>query len=181
MPNAKVLSEKQQIVAELAAKMQNATAGVLVNYEGITVELDTKLRAELRKNGIYYAVVKNTLTRLAAKQSGYEGLDQWLNGATAIAITDGDPVQPAKLLSDFAKKQPKFFEVKGGFIEGKVVDAENVNYIASLPSKEILIATVLGTLNAPIAALARAINAIAEQKGAPAETTEAAPEAPVEA
>ena len=175
MPNAKVLSEKQQIVKDLAQKMQTASAGVFVDYKGMTVEADTRLRTELRKAGVEYAVVKNTLTRFAANEIGFEALDPILHGTTAMAVCMEDPILPAKLISAFAKKNEKVFKIKAGFIEGKVVDADTIKSIGELPSKEVLVATVLGTLNAPIAALARVINAIAEQQGAPAEDAAPAP------
>lgn len=178
MPNAKVLAEKQAIVAALVEKMKNASSGVLVDYKGITVELDTKLRAELRKNGVEYAVVKNTLTRFAAKEVGFEALDPVLNGTTALAISMEDEIAPARVITDFMKKNPKLvFSVKAGFVDGEVVDADTIKQLGELPGKDVLVAMVLGTMNAPIAALARAINAIAEQKGAPAEAAEAAPAA----
>lgn len=175
MPNAKVLSEKQAAVAALAEKMKNASAGVFVDYKGITVEADTKFRADLRKNNVEYAVVKNTLTRFAANQIGFEELDPILNGTTALAMSMEDPIAPARLVGDFIKKSGKTnFSVKGGFVEGKVVDAATIMSLSELTSKNDLIATVLGTLNAPIAALARALNAIAEQQGAGAAPAEAA-------
>ncbi len=169
MPNAKVLEEKKAIVASLAEKMKNASAGVLVDYKGITVENDTKLRAELRKNGVEYSVVKNTLTRFAAKEVGFDELDGVLNGTTALALSMDDAIAPARVIVDFMKKNPKVpFQVKAGFVEGKLVDVDTIKQLGELPGKDMLVAMVLGTLNAPIAALARAINAIAEQKGAPA-------------
>ena len=177
MPNAKVLAEKQAVVAALVEKMKNAHAGVLVDYKGITVENDTKLRAELRKNNVEYAVVKNTLTRFAAKEVGFEALDPVLNCTTALAISMEDSIAPARVSSDFIKKNPKVpFEIKAGFVDGQVVDVETIKALGELPSKDVLVAMVLGTMNAPIAALARAIKAIAEQQGAPA--GEAAAEAP---
>lgn len=178
MPNAKVLADKQAVVAELAEKMRNAKAGVLVDYKGITVEADTKLRSDLRKNGVEYAVVKNTLTRFAAKEVGFGELDPILNGTTALAMSMEDEITPAKLLSEFAKKNSKFFSIKAGFVDGKVVDSATVERLGALPSKDVLLAMVLGTMNAPIASLARAIKAIADQKGAP---TEAAAEASADA
>lgn len=179
MPNAKVLAEKQAMVAALAEKMKNASSGVLVDYKGITVEQDTKLRAELRKNGVDYAVVKNTLTRFAAKQIGFDELDEVLNGTTALAVSAEDSVMPAKLISEFAKKNPKVFKIKAGFVDGKVVDVATIERIGELPSKDVLLAMVLGTMNAPIAALARALNAIAEKngEGAPAPEEKPAEEA----
>ena len=178
MPNAKVLAEKQAIVAALVEKMKNASSGVLVDYKGITVELDTKLRAELRKNGVEYAVVKNTLTRFATKEVGFEALDPVLNGTTALAISMEDEIAPARVITDFMKKNPKLaFSVKACFVDCEVVDADTIKQLGELPGKDVLVAMVLGTMNAPIAALARAINAIAEQKSAPAEAAEAAPAA----
>ena len=170
MPNAKVLSEKQAIVAALAEQMKNASAGVFVDYKGITVEADTKLRADMRANNVEYAVVKNTLTRFAAKEIGFDELDPILNGTTALAISAEDPLAPCRMVGDFIQKNPKAsFAVKGGFVEGKVVDVDTIMALSKLTNKGDLIATVLGTLNAPIAALARALNAIAEKQGAPAE------------
>ena len=170
MTNATVLSEKQAIVAALAEKMKNASSGVLVDYKGINVEQDTKLRRTLREHNVEYAVVKNTLARFAAKQVGFDALDPILNGTTAIAISMEDSILPSKLLVDFAKDNPKVFQIKAGFVDGAVVDKDTIESLSKLQSKEILLATVLGTLNAPIGALARALNAILEQKGgAPAE------------
>ncbi|MBQ2691986.1 MAG: 50S ribosomal protein L10 [Clostridia bacterium] len=174
MPNAKVLSEKQAIVASMAEQMRNAKAGVFVDYKGITVEADTKLRADMRANNVEYSVVKNTLTRFAAKEVGFDELDSILNGTTSLAISMEDPIAPCRLVGDFIKKNPKAtFAVKGGFVEGKVVDVETIMALSELTNKNDLIATVLGTLNAPIAAFARVINAIAEQQGAPAAETAA--------
>ena len=104
MPNAKVLSEKQAIVAALAEQMKNASAGVFVDYKGITVEADTKLRADMRANNVEYAVVKNTLTRFAAKEVGFDELDPILNGTTALAISAEDPIAPCRMVGDFIQK-----------------------------------------------------------------------------
>ena len=104
MPNAKVLSEKQAIVAELTEKIQKASAGVLVDYKGITVEEDTALRKECRENGIHYAVVKNTLLRFAFNNTGLNELDDLLNGTTSLALCEEDVVAPARVMSDYAKK-----------------------------------------------------------------------------
>lgn len=165
--------------------MKNAQSGVFVDYKGISVEADTKLRAEMRKNNVEYSVVKNTLTRFAIKEIGFDALDPILNGTTALALSMDDSILPSKLVGDFAKKNPKIYKIKAGFVDGKVVDAATIERMADLPSKDVLLAMVLGTMNAPIAALARAINAIAEQKnGGPLEAaaeekTEEAQEAPV--
>lgn len=121
MPNAKVLSEKQAIVASLTEKLQGAAAGVIADYKGITVAEDTELRAECRKNDVEYAVVKNTLLRFAFNNVGLNELDDQLNGTTSLAIA-ADPVAPARVIADFAKKLNGKFEIKGGFMDGKVVD-----------------------------------------------------------
>ncbi len=176
MPNAKVLAEKQAIVATLADKMKSASSGVLVEYKGITVANDTKLRRELREAGVDYAVVKNTMVKLAADQVGFEGLDPILNGTTALAMSMTDPVLPAKILSGFAKKSDTF-KIKAGFVEGKVISSAEVIELAELPAKEVLVARVLAGFNTPISGfvnvlngnlrgLVVALNAIAEQKGA---------------
>ena len=176
MPNAKVLSEKQAMVAQLAEKMKNATSGVLVDYKGITVEEDTKLRSELRKANVEYTVVKNTLVRFAANQIGFEELDGVLHGTTAMAVSMDDPTAPARLLAEFAKSHDKYFNIKAGFLEGKV-DVATVESLAAIPPKDILLSTVLGTMMAPVAALARVLQAVADKKS---EGGEAAPAAEAE-
>lgn len=177
MPNAKILSEKQAVVAELTEKLQNASAGVIVDYCGITVAEDTELRAKMREAGVDYFVMKNTLLRFAVKNAGLEDLTDVLKGTTSIALCQGDPVAAAKVVSEFSKKlapQEKF-TVKAGFVDGKVIDPAGVKALADLPSKEVLVATVLGTMIAPIrglatvldaniSGLARVIQAIADQK-----------------
>ncbi len=169
MPNAKVLSEKQAIVADLTNKLQNAAAGVLVNYKGITVAEDTALRAELRKNNVEYAVVKNTLLQFAVNNCGMNELDSLLNGATALAICHDDPVAPARVVNDFAKKIDGRFEIKGGFMDGKAMPLDEVLALANIPPLPILQAQVLGTMLAPISGLACVLKQIAEKQGAPAE------------
>ena len=169
MPNAKVLSEKQAIVAELTEKIQKATAGVIVDYKGITVEEDTALRKECREGGVDYAVVKNTLLRFAFNNTGLNDLDDLLNGTTSLALAD-DPVAPARVIAEFAKK------LKGGFMDGKPVDLATIQSLASIPALPVLQAQVLGTMLAPITGLAVVLKQIAEKNGAPAE--EAAAEAP---
>ena len=169
MPNAKVLSEKQAIVAALTEKVQNAAAGVLVDYKGITVSEDTALRAKCRENDIEYTVIKNTLLRFAFNNCGLSELDDQLNGTTSLAICASDPVAPARVIAEFAKKLNGKFEIKGGFMEGKAVSMETVNALASIPALPVLQAQVLGTMLAPISALACVIKQIAEKQGAPAE------------
>ena len=173
MPNAKVLSEKQAIVASLTEKLQGAAAGVIVDYKGITVEEDTALRAECRKNDIEYAVIKNTLLRFAFNNVGLSELDEKLNGTTALAIAS-DPVAPARVVADFAKKLTDKFEITGGFMEGKVVDMATIEALAAIPALPVLQAQVLGTMLAPISSLACVLKQIAEKLGAPAEEAPAA-------
>ena len=168
MPNAKVLSEKQAIVAELTEKIQKSTACVIVDYKGITVEEDTALRRECRENNVDYAVVKNTLLRFAFNNTGLNDLDDLLNGTTSLALAD-DPVAPARVMADYAKKLDDKFEIKGGFMDGKVVSLETVNALAAIPALPVLQAQVLGTMLAPISALACVLKQIAEKQGAPAE------------
>ena len=176
MPNAKVLSEKQAIVAQLTEKIQNATAGVLVDYKGITVEEDTALRKECRENDVDYAVVKNTLLRFAFNNTGLSELDDLLNGTTSLALCS-DPVAPARVMADYAKKLNGKFEIKGGFMDGKAVDLDTINSLAAIPPLPILQAQVLGTMLAPITGLPVVLKQIAEKNGAPAETAEEAPAA----
>lgn len=158
MPSKKVLEEKQQVVSELTERLKKACSGVLVNYEGITVEKDTKLRSDLRKAGVKYTVIKNTLIKIAANQVGLEGIAPVLNGTTAIATSEDDLVAPAKVLSEFAKDNENF-KLKAGFLEGKVLDENEVSALAKLPSKEVLVAKALGSLNAPISGFVNVLNA----------------------
>ena len=181
MPNAKVLSEKQAIVADLTNKLQNAAAGVLVDYKGITVAEDTALRAELRKNNVEYAVVKNTLLRFAVDNCGMNELDSLLNGTTSLAICHDDPVAPARVVNDFAKKIDGHFEIKGGFMDGKAMPLDEIMALANIPPLPVLQAQVLGTMLAPISGLACVLKQIAEKQGgsvdAPAEEAAEAPAA----
>ena len=175
MPNAKVLSEKQAIVAQLTEKIQKATAGVIVDYKGITVEEDTALRRECRESSVDYAVVKNTLLRFAFKNTGLSDLDELLNGTTSLALCDSDVIAPARVMSEYAKKLNGKFEIKGGFMEGKVVDLATIESLASIPALPVLQAQVLGTMLAPISALACVLKQIAEKNGASFDEAEAVP------
>ena len=176
MPNAKVLSEKQAIVAALTEKLQNAAAGLIVDYKGITVAEDTALRADCRENNVDYAVVKNTLLRFAFNNVGLNELDDQLNGTTSLAVCMDDPVAPARVIADYAKKLNGKFEIKGGFMEGKVLPMADIDEIAQLPGKDALYSKVLGTMLAPITSLAVVLGQILEQKGGSLETAEAAAE-----
>ena len=164
MPSSKILAEKQQAVADLAEKLKTAAAGVLVNYSGITVEDDTKLRAALRNAGVEYKVMKNTLTGRACDMVGFGEMKQYLEGMTALAISASDPIAPAKILKEYADKVESF-EIKAGFIDGGVIDAIAVNDLASIPSKEVLIAKMLGSLQSPISGLAVALQAVVDKSG----------------
>ena len=145
MPSNKVLEQKKQVVAELAEKIQSAAAGVLVKYEGITVAEDTELRTALRKAGVEYTVMKNTLTGRACDIAGYGDMKQYLSGMTAIATCQNDPLAPAKIMKEYADKI-NCFEIKAGFVDGNVIDQAGVEALAATPSKEVLIAKMMGSL-----------------------------------
>lgn len=171
-----IKEQKGQVVQELKDKFSKSSSAILVDYKGLNVEEVTELRSNFRQAGVDYKVYKNTLTEIAAKEIGLEGLIPFLEGPTAIAFSEHDPVAPAKILTDAIKKYKKI-EFKAGVVEGKVVDVNSVKALADLPSKEELIAKILGSMNAPITnlvgvlsgptrALAYALNAIREQKEA---------------
>ena len=165
MPNAKVLSEKQAIVEALVERIQNASAGILVDYKGITVAEDTALRTELRKDEVNYTVVKNTLTRKALEKLNMSELDSVLNGTTSLATSENDPIAPFRIISDYSKKLGERFNIKAAFMEGKILNAAEIAEMAELPSKDALYAKVLGTMIAPITGLAVCLGQILEQKG----------------
>ncbi|MBQ6108190.1 MAG: 50S ribosomal protein L10 [Thermoguttaceae bacterium] len=168
MPNAKVLESKKAIVEALSERIGKATAVVFVDYKGITVAQDTELRNKFREAGVEYSVVKNTLTRLAANKVGYSEFDEVLNGTTSMATTTDDPIAPARIVSEFAKKNKNALKIKGGIVEGKVQSVDALNAFGELPSKNALVAQVLGTFLAPITSLAFVIDQIREQKAGPA-------------
>lgn len=185
MPSTAVLEKKKQMVADLSARIKNSCAGVVVDYKGINVEDDTKLRKELREAGVEYTVVKNSILGRAADDAGLEGIDAVLEGTTAIATCVDDYVASARILQKFADKHNNF-SLKSGYLDGEVIPMEKLMALAKLPSREVLLATVCSVFNAPIAAFARAVQAIVDKGGvdacSPAETAEAeeAPEAPAE-
>jgi len=144
-----IRSEKEAVVAELKQKLSSAKGAVLTDYRGLTVAQDTKLRRKLREASVEYRVVKNTMTRLAASELGISDLNQFLEGPTAIAFSEVDPVAPAKVISQFSKDN-KILEIKAGLVEGKVIDVEGVKALASLPPREVLLAQLCGTMQAPI-------------------------------
>ena len=179
MPNAKVLESKKAIVDELAQKLQDSSAAVFVDYKGITVAQDTELRNQFRAAGVEYTVVKNTLTRFAANKIGITEFDELLNGTTSLARTTGDPIAPARVVSEFIKKNKDTISIKGGMVEGKILSVDELKSFGELPSKDALVAQVLGTFLAPITSLAVVLNQICEKGGGSA--VEAKEEAPAEA
>lgn len=177
MPSEKILEQKKQIVNDLADTLSSSVAGVIVDYKGITVEDDTKLRKDLREAGVKYAVVKNTILKLAAEKAELSDIDDVLEGTTAIATSAEDYTAAARILCKFANTS-KTFTVKKGFLDGKVIGVDTVESLAKLPSKDVLLATVCNAFNAPIAAFARAMQALVEKGGAtPVPAEEAAAEA----
>lgn len=181
MPSEKVLETKKQAVADLAVKLKESVAGVIVEYSGVTVADDTKLRADLRAENVEYKVIKNTLLKRAAEEAGLTGLDDVLNGTTAIAMSNYDQVAAARVLKKFADGHDGF-NIKSGYMDGAVIDIETINSLAALPPKDILLATVCNAFNAPIASFARVIQAVVDKGGEAVPAEEAAPaEAPVEA
>lgn len=170
MPNAKVLESKKAVVEALSGKIKEASSVVFVDYKGISVAQDTTLRKQFREAGVEYAVVKNTLTNFAAKDAGYD-FSKVLNGTTAMASTTGDPIAPARIVCEFAKKNKNVLTIKGGIVEGSVLTVDQLNGFGELPSKSALVAQVLGTFLAPISSLACVLDQIREQKegGSPAE------------
>lgn len=167
MPSEKVLLAKQQLVADLTEKIKSAPAGVLVNYIGINVADDTRLRRELREAGVEYTVVKNTMLRFAFNALEMSELDEQLSGTTALAISHEDPMAAARILCKYAKEiEGDVFSVKAGFMDGKAIDAATVKEIADIPPKEVLIAKMLGSLNSPIAGLAMVLDQIAQKQSA---------------
>ncbi|MCL2547418.1 MAG: 50S ribosomal protein L10 [Oscillospiraceae bacterium] len=177
MPSAKVLTEKQGVVAALKERIDGAQAGVLVDYKGINVADDTALRRKLREAGVEYNVVKNTLLNFAVQGTDLAELSAVLSGTTALATSTTDAVAPAKVLKEYAVKTKDAFSIKAGFVEGKPLDAAGVKQLADMPSREELMAKLLGSVNSPASGLANVvqanmrglavvIQAIAEQKSA---------------
>lgn len=178
MPSTKVLEQKQAVVAELTEKLGRAQSGVLVSYTGITVAEDTALRAAMRKAGCEYAVIKNTLIGRACDAAGLSDIKAQLNGMNALALSYDDPVAPAKILKEYADKIESF-SIRGGILDGAVVDTKTVEELAEIPPKEVLLARMLGSLQGPLSGLCRALQAIIDKDGEPAPAEEAA--APAEA
>ena len=161
---SKVTPKKEAVVAEIKGWLTSAKGVVLTSYKGLDVATDTQLRRELRAAGIQYKVVKNTMLRIAAKQANIEGLDLHLEGTTAMAFSAEDPVAPSKVICDFMKKNKLedkgILTIKVGMVEGKVIDEKGVKALANLPSREQLVAKLLGSMNAPIANCVGVLSAV---------------------
>lgn len=171
---------KQPVVEEISANIKDAQSVVLVDYRGLTVEQDTRLRRELREAGITYKVYKNTMMNFAFKGTDFEALAPYLEGPSAVAISTDDATAPARILSKFAKEAAKL-EIKGGVVEGIAYDASGIADIAKIPSREELLSKLLGSMQSPITNFARVMNQLAEKGGASACDAPAAEEAPAEA
>ena len=165
---------KQPIVQEIADTMKDAQSVVVVNYRGLNVADDTKLRKELREAGVIYKVYKNTLVSRAIEGTEFAGLADALEGPNAFAISKDDATAPARILAKFAKTAPAL-EIKAGVVEGTVYDAEGMKAISAIPSREELLSKLLGSMQSPITNFARVIKQIAEQGGAADVAVEAAP------
>lgn len=156
---------KQPIVDEISALIKDAQAAVVVDYRGLTVEQDTVLRKQLREAGVTYKVYKNTLMKRAFEGTDFAQLDEKLEGPTALAVSSTDASAPARILYEFAKTAPAL-ELKGGVVEGTYYDEKGIQVIATIPSREVLLGKLLGSIQSPITNLARVLNQIAESKEA---------------
>ena len=163
---------KQPVVAEISEGIKDAKSVVLVDYRGLTVEQDTELRKQLRAAGVSYKVYKNTMMNFAFKGTDFEQLAPYLNGPSAMAYSTEDATAPARVLAEFAKKADKL-EIKAGVVEGTAYDAKGMQAIASIPSREVLISRLLGSMQSPITNFARVMNQLAEKGGAAACAAEA--------
>ena len=170
---------KKPIVEEISENIKDAQSVVLVDYRGLTVEEDTKLRKELRNAGITYKVYKNTMINFAFKGTDFEQLADQLEGPSAIAISKDDATAPARVIAKFAKNAPAL-EIKAGVVEGPLYDAKGMEAIAKIPSREELLSKFLGSIQSPITNFARVMNQLAEKGGASECEAPAAEAAPVE-
>ena len=168
---------KQPIVQAIAEDVKDAQSVVLVDYRGLTVAQDTELRKQLREAGVIYKVCKNTMMKRAFEGTEFAGLEEYLDGPSAMAVSKEDATAPARIICKFAKTA-EALEVKAGVVEGTVYDAAGINELSKIPSREELISKLLGSLQSPITNLARVLNQIAEKGGAG--ECEAAAEAPAE-
>jgi len=163
MANAKILAEKQLAVNEVAEKLKSSSCTIVTDYRGLNVAQVTQLRKSLREAGIEFTVLKNTLARRATANAELTELDEYLTGPTAIAFSKDDVVSPAKILTDFAKKNDKL-SVKAGVVEGRVVGYDQIKALADLPSREGLLSMLLSVLQAPVRNFALAVKAVAEKQ-----------------
>jgi len=176
MPSESILKEKKQIVLEMTERLKSQ-AGVFVDYKGINVVEDTEMRVKMRNANVDYSVIKNSLMKFAIKNVGFDELESVFIGTTSLATSKDDPIAPARIVKEYADKLNNCFEIKAGFMDGKILSADEVNAIASIPALPVLQAQFLGTLLAPITSLAVVLKAIAEKNGAPADVEVAAPPA----
>ncbi|SEC20728.1 50S ribosomal protein L10 [Paenibacillus sp. GP183] len=163
MANAKIIAEKELAVSEVTEKLKNSKCTIVTDYRGLNVSQVTQLRKSLREAGVEFAVLKNSLTRRATAKAELTELDPFLVGPTAIAFSTGDIVAPAKILTEFAKKNDKM-SVKAGVVEGRVVGNDQIKALAELPSKEGLLSMLLSVLQAPVRNFALAVKAVAEKQ-----------------
>ena len=171
MPSEKILEQKKQQVAELSAALKESCTGVIVNYKGINVADDTQLRREMREAGVHYSVYKNSSIRFAVTGGKFEELAKHLDGTTAIALSDSDATAPARIIAKYAKNYKDCFNIKGGFIENDVLDAAQVDEIASIPSREVLLSQLAGGLNGIVRNLAVVLDQIAKKDESGEEAT----------
>ena len=164
MPSEKILNEKKKIVEDMTQSLKSQ-AGVFVDYKGITVVEDTEMRVKMRDANVNYSVIRNRLMKLAIKNVGFDDLEPILVGTTSLAVSKDDPIAPARIIKEYADKLPNYFEIKAGFMDGRILSSDEVNAIASIPALPILQAQFLGTLLAPITSLAIVLKAIAEKDG----------------
>ena len=164
MPSAKILEAKKALVADLNEKIAGSLAGVVVAYNGISVADDTKMRKELREAGVHYVVEKNSLLRFAFKNMGIDAFDEVLHGTTAVALSKDDQTAPARVLGKFAADHEDFFNLKAAYVEGVAYDASGVEKLSKIPSKEVLLAQLVGSLQGPIQKLAATLQAVVDSK-----------------
>ncbi len=166
MPSAQALESKKARVERITEALKTATSGVIVDYRGITVEEDTILRKELREAGVTYFVEKNTLLSRAFKEVGLDELCGGLEGTTAIAVCENDQTAPARILGKFADSHENYFNLKAGFVEGEIYDEKGVVALSKIPSKDVLLAQLVGSLQGPLQKLAATLQALADKQSA---------------
>jgi len=167
------VEEKQPIVKAISEAVEGAASVVVVDYRGLTVTQDTELRKNLREAGVHYKVYKNTMVKRAIEGTEFQPLDAVLEGPNAFAISKDDATAPARVISEFAKKAPNL-EIMAGIVEGKFYDADAMKAIAEIPSRDVLLSRLLGSLQSPVTNLARVLNQIAEKGGEAAPAAEEA-------